>query len=67
MPEANLFAATALAGQHERARALIPTVVPWLPVAGRRNVHGAFFALETLVTGLARHGRSRTTAARCTR
>ena len=53
MPDATLFAATALAGQHERARALIPTVVPWLPVAGRRNVHGAFYALDGLVTGLA--------------
>ena len=42
MPEANLFAATALAGQCDRARALTPSVVPWLAVSGRRNVHGAF-------------------------
>jgi tetratricopeptide (TPR) repeat protein len=53
MPEGCLFAATALAGQRDRARALIPTVMPWLPRAGHRNVHGAFYALEGLVTGLA--------------
>ena len=66
MPEATLFAATALSGQHERARALIPTVVPWLPVAGRRNVHGAFHALE----GSSRVSPSQAianNAARCTR
>jgi tetratricopeptide (TPR) repeat protein len=54
--EASLFAATALAGQHDRARALLPTVTPWLPVAGRRNVLGAYFALDACVTGLARVG-----------
>jgi len=52
MPEANLFAATALAGQRDRARALIATVVPWLPVSGRRNVQGAFCALDAFVMGL---------------
>jgi len=51
--EGNLFAATALAGQHDRARALIPAVVPRLAVAGRLNIHGGFFALEALITGLA--------------
>jgi tetratricopeptide (TPR) repeat protein/predicted Ser/Thr protein kinase len=56
MPEATQLAATALAGQHERARALIPTVVPWLPVAGRRAVHGAYLALECLITSLALMG-----------
>ena len=52
MPEGNLFAATALSGQHDRARALIPMVVSRLPVSGRRNVHGAFLALDAFVTGL---------------
>jgi len=53
MPDGNLFAAAALAGQWDRARAAIPAVVPWLPISGRRNVHGAFYALDALVTGLA--------------
>lgn len=53
LPEGTLFAATALAGQHDRARALIPSVLPWLPVANQRNVHGAFIALDGLLTGLA--------------
>ena len=53
MSEANLFAATALAGHHDRARALMPALVPWLPVSGRRNVIGAFLALDACVTGLA--------------
>jgi hypothetical protein len=52
MPEGNRFAATALAGRAD-AEALIPALLPWLPVAGRRNVEGAYCALETLVTGLA--------------
>ena len=52
MPEANLFAAAALTGQLDRARALIPSVVPRLPVSGRRNVHGAFCALDGFVSGL---------------
>lgn len=53
LPEATLFAATALAGHDERARALMATVVPWLPVAGQRNEQGAFIALDGFVTGLA--------------
>ena len=53
MPEANLFAITALAGQHDRAATLIAPLAPFLPVAGQRNVHGAYAALEALVTGLA--------------
>ena len=52
MSEGNLFAATALSGYHDRARALIPKVVAKLPMPGRRNVQGAFFALDTFVTGL---------------
>ena len=52
MPEGNHFAAKALAGR-AGAEALIPALLPWLPVAGRRNVEGAYHALETLVTGLA--------------
>jgi tetratricopeptide (TPR) repeat protein len=56
MPEGNLFCATALAGRRERAMELIPTVIPWLPVAGRRNVHGAFYALDGMVNGLAHVG-----------
>ena len=51
--EAYLLAATALAGHHDRALALMPTVAPWLPVSGRRNVIGAFEALDACVTGLA--------------
>lgn len=51
-PEANLFAATALAGQIDRAQRLIPTVVPWLPVPGRRNLQGSWQALESFATGL---------------
>ena len=51
--EAYLFAATALAGKHDRALALLPTVAPWLPVTGRRNVFGAYLALDACVTGLA--------------
>ncbi len=52
MPEGNHFAAMALAGQ-AGAAGLIPALLRWLPVAGRRNVEGAYHALETLVTGLA--------------
>ncbi|HWI20659.1 MAG TPA: AAA family ATPase [Vicinamibacterales bacterium] len=53
MPEGNLFAATALAGRHESARALIPSVIRWLPVPGRRNANGAYLALDAYVSGLA--------------
>ncbi len=53
MPEANLFVATALAGQRDRATALVAPLIPFLPVSGRRNAHGAFCALDALVTGLA--------------
>jgi len=52
LPEGNHFAAMALVGQ-DGAAGLIPALLPWLPVAGRRNVEGAYSALETLVTGLA--------------
>ena len=52
LPEANLFMATALAGRHDDARALIPTVAAWLPVSGRRNKQGSYCALNGLITGL---------------
>jgi hypothetical protein len=50
---ANVFAATALAGQADRARALVSTVQPYLPELGRRNIVGAWNALQATVTGLA--------------
>jgi tetratricopeptide (TPR) repeat protein len=53
VPEGNLLAATALAGHHERARALIPSVIQRLPVSGRRNAQGAYLALDACVSGLA--------------
>jgi tetratricopeptide (TPR) repeat protein/predicted Ser/Thr protein kinase len=53
MPEGNLFAANALAGRHDRARALLPATLPRLPVSGRANVEGAFIALDATVSGLA--------------
>jgi len=53
MPEANLFAAHALIGESERARTLAPSVQGWLPVLGRRNMEGAYLALEGWVCGLA--------------
>lgn len=52
MPEGNLLAATALAGHHEGARALIPSVIQRLPVTGRRNAHGAYLALDAFISGL---------------
>lgn len=56
MAEANLFAATAFAGRHERAKALTSTVLPGLPAPGRRNIQGAFYGLDAFVTGLALMG-----------
>ena len=53
MVQPNLFAGTALAGQTDRARTLGSTVQPCLPVLGRRNIVGAWIALEATVTGLA--------------
>ncbi len=55
MPEGNRFAATALGGRAD-AEGLIPALLPWLPVLDRRNVEGAYFALEAFVTGLAAIG-----------
>ena len=55
LPEGNHFAAMALAGR-AGAEGLIPALLPLLPVAGRRNVEGAYLALEMLVTGLAAMG-----------
>ena len=52
-PAASLLAATALCGEHDRARGMIPAVVPWLPATGHRNGRGAYYALEALITGLA--------------
>jgi tetratricopeptide (TPR) repeat protein/predicted Ser/Thr protein kinase len=51
--EGCLFAGHALAGDHERARRLLPTLTPLLPIPGRRNVQGAYYAADALVTGLA--------------
>ena len=53
MVQPNLFAGTALAGRVDRARTLCSTVQPCLPVLGRRNIVGAWIALEATVTGLA--------------
>jgi hypothetical protein len=53
MVQPNLFAGTALAGRADRARTLVSTVQPCLPVLGRRNIVGAWIALEATVTGLA--------------
>jgi tetratricopeptide (TPR) repeat protein len=53
LAEGCLFAGHALAGDHERARRLLPTVTPLLPIAGRRNVQGAYYAVDALVNGLA--------------
>jgi hypothetical protein len=55
LAEGNHFAAMALA-ERAGAEALVPALLPWLPVSGRRNVEGAHLALETLVTGLASMG-----------
>jgi eukaryotic-like serine/threonine-protein kinase len=52
MAQGNLFAAAALAGQTTWAEALVAQVTAALPVPGRRNVQGAFYALDTLVIGL---------------
>jgi tetratricopeptide (TPR) repeat protein len=48
-----LFAAAALAGQRDRARALVSAIEAWLPVQGRRNPTWAFSMLEAFVAGLA--------------
>jgi len=53
MPEGNLFAATALVGQVDRARSVVPRVERHLPQVGQRNIQGAFFALEAFAWGLA--------------
>ncbi len=55
LPEGNHFAAMALAGR-AGAGGLIPALLSLLPVARRRNVEGAYYALEALVTGLAAMG-----------
>ena len=52
VPEGNLFAALALAGETRRAEALIARVTDLLPIPKRRNLHGRFLALDGLVTGL---------------
>jgi tetratricopeptide (TPR) repeat protein/predicted Ser/Thr protein kinase len=53
MPEANLFAANAIAGRDDRARALLPAARTALPVAGRRQMmSGELFGLIATVTGL---------------
>jgi tetratricopeptide (TPR) repeat protein len=55
IPEGNHFAAMALAGR-AGADELIPAVLPWLPLADRRNVEGAYWTLDSFVTGLAARG-----------
>jgi predicted ATPase/tRNA A-37 threonylcarbamoyl transferase component Bud32 len=53
VPQAARFAATALAGHGERARTLLPTVEPFLPVEGRRNSLGRLSSQMLFVEGLA--------------
>jgi tetratricopeptide (TPR) repeat protein len=48
----NLLTAYALAGRHERARALFDTAGAWLPASGQRNAQGAFYGLAGAVLGL---------------
>ncbi len=55
LPEGNHFAAIALAGR-AGADGLIPAVLPWLPLADRRNLEGAYWTLESFATGLAAMG-----------
>jgi tetratricopeptide (TPR) repeat protein/predicted Ser/Thr protein kinase len=52
MPEGTLFAAAAIAGQHDRARQLTTAAQAGLPVSGRRTVTGAYLALDSMITGL---------------
>ena len=52
LPEGNLFAALALAGETRRAEALIARVTDLLPIPKRRNLQGRFLAIDGLVTGL---------------
>jgi tetratricopeptide (TPR) repeat protein len=52
MPEGNLLAAAALAGQTSRAEALVDSVTALLPLPGQRNLQGAYYALDMLITAL---------------
>jgi hypothetical protein len=52
MPEGNMLAAAALCGQTSRAEALVADVAEALPKSGRRNVQGAYYALDALITSL---------------
>jgi len=54
--EANVFAAHALVGHIDIARRAASAVEPLLPKTGRRNVHGAYQALDAFVIGLATLG-----------
>jgi tetratricopeptide (TPR) repeat protein len=56
LAEGNLFNAYALAAEHERARAAMPAAAARLPVAGRRSIQGAFFALDAYIAGLTHLG-----------
>jgi hypothetical protein len=62
LPQAVLFAATALAGRLERARALLPAAEAALPVPGRRNAVGRFYSLLAHVEGLALLGETERSA-----
>jgi tetratricopeptide (TPR) repeat protein len=52
LPEGNLLAAAAIAGDTPRAERLIDAVAARLPRPGRRNLQGAYYALDTLITSL---------------
>jgi tetratricopeptide (TPR) repeat protein len=53
IPQANLFAAEALAGLADEARRHWRDVETCLPIMGRRNLFGPWLVLESSVTGLA--------------
>jgi tetratricopeptide (TPR) repeat protein len=50
--EALRFTGTALVGRVEAARTLFGEVEPWLPSVGKRNIFGAWAALDASVPGL---------------
>jgi tetratricopeptide (TPR) repeat protein len=57
LPEGNLLAAAAMVGDTSRAEALVDGMVARLPRPGRRNLQGAYYALDTLITTLRLLGR----------
>ena len=50
--EALRFSGTAMMGRVEVARTLFGDVEPWLPAIGKRNILGAWLALDAAVPGL---------------